>query len=145
VSYCANRALELLRRGTGLVDAVFRDGQRLLARGFLLGQAVERWHARAIWVVSRADSTYPQRLKARLREDAPPVQYGCGDRRLLESGGLAVLGSRNVDKSPIEYTEAIGRLAAAAGATLESGGARGIDQAAMRGALEAGGRVAGVL
>jgi len=119
--------------------------ERLLARGFLLSQAVERWHARAIWVVSRADGAYPQRLKKRLREDSPAVLYGCGDRKILDGGGLAVVGSRNVDNALIEYTQKIGRLAASAGHTLVSGGARGIDQAAMRGALEAGGKVTGVL
>src|SRR5882672_10237645 len=35
----------------------------LLGRGFLLSQAVERWSARAIWVISRADAEYPRRLK----------------------------------------------------------------------------------
>ena len=119
--------------------------QRLLGRGFLLSQVVERWQARAIWVVSRADAEYPRRLKARLREDAPAVIYGCGDMGLLESGGLAVVGSRHVDDSLIDYTMAVGRLAARAGRTLVSGGAKGIDQAAMRGALEAGGKVSGVL
>ena len=119
--------------------------QHLLGRGFLLSQVIERWHARAIWVVSRADTEYPRRLKACLREDAPAVIYGCGDMSLLESGGLAVVGSRHVDDSLIEYTMAIGRLAARAGRTIVSGGAKGIDQAAMHGALEAGGKVSGVL
>jgi DNA processing protein len=119
--------------------------QRLLGRGFLLSQVVERWQARAIWVVSRADADYPRRLKARLREDAPALLYGCGDIRLLETGGLAVIGSRHVDDTLIDYTMAIGRLAARAGRTLISGGAKGIDRAAMRGALEAGGKVNGVL
>ena len=45
----------------------------LLGRGFLLSQAVERWNARAIWVISRADAIYPKRLKSRLKEDAPPL------------------------------------------------------------------------
>lgn len=117
----------------------------LLARGFLLSQAVERWQTRAIWVVSRADAEYPRRLKARLKEDAPPVVYGCGDAALLDTGGLAVVGSRDVDDKLVEYTEGIGRLVARAKHTLVSGGARGIDQAAMRGALESGGKVAGVL
>lgn len=119
--------------------------QRLLGRGFLLSQVIERWQARAIWVVSRADTYYPRRLKARLREDAPAVLYGCGDTGLLETGGLAVVGSRHVDDALIDYTMSIGRLAARARRTLVSGGAKGIDQAAMRGALEAGGAVCGVL
>jgi DNA processing protein len=119
--------------------------QKLLGRGFLLSQVIERWQARAIWVVSRADAEYPRRLKARLREDAPAVIYGCGDMALLETGGLAVVGSRHVDDALIDYTMAVGRLAARAGRTLVSGGAKGIDQAAMRGALEGGGKVCGVL
>lgn len=117
----------------------------LLARGFLLSQAMERWQTRAIWVVSRADTEYPRRLKARLKDDAPSVLYGCGDAEVLDTGGLAVVGSRNVDDVLIEFTEGIGRLTAKARRTLVSGGARGIDQAAMRGALEAGGKVTGVL
>ena len=118
---------------------------RLLDRSFLLSQAIERWRTRAIWVASRADAEYPRRLKRRLREQAPPVLYGCGNRRDLDAGGLAVVGSRNVDDTLIAYTEGVGRLAAGARRPLVSGGARGIDQAAMRGALDAGGTVACVL
>lgn len=117
----------------------------LLGRGFLLSQAVERWNARAIWVISRADATYPRRLKAKLREDAPPVLYGCGDAALLEKGGLAVVGSRHVDDALIRYTENVGRLSAEAHRPIVSGGARGIDRAAMHGALVAGGDVAAVM
>ena len=71
--------------------------------------------------------------------------YGCGDAASLDAGGLAVVGSRNVDDGLIEYTEKVGRLAAETKRTVVSGGARGIDQAAMHGALDAGGYVAGVL
>tara|TARA_R110001583_G_scaffold195118_1_gene369260 strand:- start:3765 stop:5168 length:1404 start_codon:yes stop_codon:yes gene_type:complete len=136
-------AADLLRACQPVIDEARL--QRLLGRGFLLSQVIERWQARAIWVVSRADTEYPRRLKARLREDAPAVLYGCGDMGLLESGGLAVVGSRHVDDSLIDYTMAVGRLAARSGRAIVSGGAKGIDQAAMRGALEAGGKVSGVL
>lgn len=119
--------------------------RRLLDRGFLLGQAVERWHSRAIWVVSRADVAYPPRLKQRLKELAPPVLYGCGEGSILSTGGLAIVGSRQVERELIEYTEGVGRLAARARKTVVSGGARGIDDAAMRGSMDAGGRVVGVL
>ncbi len=136
-------AAEILRACQPVIDE--NRLQKLLGRGFLLSQVIERWQARAIWVVSRADAEYPRRLKARLREDAPAVLYGCGDMALLENGGLAVIGSRHVDNTLIDYTISIGRLAARAGKTLVSGGAKGIDQAAMRGALEGGGKVCGVL
>lgn len=136
-------AAELMRACQPVVDEARL--QRLLGRGFLLGQVMEHWQARAIWVVSRADAEYPRRFKARLREDAPPVIYGCGEMALLESGGLAVVGSRHVDDPLIDYTLAVGRQAASAGTMIISGGAKGIDQAAMRGALEAGGPVCGVL
>jgi DNA processing protein len=119
--------------------------ESLLARGFLLSQAVDRWNARSIWVVSRADAEYPRRLKARLKEDAPPVLYGCGDAALLDTGGLAVVGSRHVDDELIRYTEGIGRLSAEARRTIVSGAAKGIDRAAMSGALEAGGGAVGVM
>jgi predicted Rossmann fold nucleotide-binding protein DprA/Smf involved in DNA uptake len=117
----------------------------LLWRGLALSQAIDRWQTRSIWVVSRADAEYPQLLKDRLKDDRPAVIYGCGERLILEGGGLAVVGSRDVDEALIDYTESVGRLVSKAGKTLVSGGARGIDQAAMRGALQAGGRVIGVM
>ena len=125
------------------LDAARIEG--LLDRGFLLSQAMERWRTRALWIASRADAEYPLRLKRRLRELAPPLLYGCGRREVLDTGGLAVVGSRRVEDALIAYSEGVGRLAAEARRTLVSGGARGVDQAAMRGALDAGGTVAGVL
>jgi DNA processing protein len=119
--------------------------EALLGRGFLLSQAVERWNARAIWVISRADGAYPKRIKTKLKEDAPPVLYGCGEIALLETGGLAVVGSRQVDDTLTDYTAQVGRLAAKSGRAVVSGGAKGIDRAAMRGGLEAGGTVVGVM
>ncbi len=119
--------------------------EMLLGRGFLLSQAVDYWNARAIWVISRADSSYPRRMKARLKENAPPLLYGCGNIGLLEKGGLAVVGSRHVDDELISFTENVGRLAAQAHRPIVSGGAKGIDRAAMQGAVHASGEVIGVM
>ena len=142
---------DLLERGAGGVlselPPVF-DQERirqLLERGFLLSQVLEHWQARAIWVVSRADRDYPKRFKQRLGKSAPPVIYGCGNSTLLDNGGLAVVGSRNADDPLIVYSEDIGRLAAESGCAVISGGARGVDQAAMQGALVEGGIAVGVL
>jgi predicted Rossmann fold nucleotide-binding protein DprA/Smf involved in DNA uptake len=132
----------LLRQCQAIIDG--DRLKRLLGRGFLLSQAVERWQTRAIWVVTTTDAAYPQRLKERLKENAPAVLYGCGEAPILETGGLAVIGSRNATPELLTYTEHIGQLAANAQQTVISSGARGIDQASMRGALETGGTVVGI-
>lgn len=118
---------------------------RLLSRGFLLSQVVEHWQSRAIWVVSQEDAGYPRRFHERLGPASPPILFGCGDFGILDSGGLAVVGSRRADDSLTQYAQTIGNLVASAGRTLISGGARGIDQSAMLGALECGGRSVAVL
>ena len=138
-------AKEILRKVPPELDLDIARIERLLARGFALSQAIDRWQTRAIWVVSHADQDYPQRFEVRLIGGRPTVLYGCGDRSILDRGGLAVVGSRQVDEVLIEYTLGVGRLAAKSRKTIVSGGARGIDQAAMRGALESGGTVAGVM
>jgi hypothetical protein len=106
---------------------------------------VEYWKERSIWVVSRADENYPSRLKSQLKENAPPVIYGCGNMKLLETGGLAVVGSRNVNDNLIEYSKEIGRLAARSKITIVSGGAKGVDISSMQGSLEEGGNACGFL
>ena len=117
----------------------------LLTQWFPVGVAVENWHERSIWVVSRADPEYPPSLKRQLREQAPPLLYGCGSQTLLHNGGLAVVGSRNAGERSLACAGQVGRLAAEARRTVISGGARGIDRAAMNAALEAGGHAVGVL
>jgi DNA processing protein len=119
--------------------------RNLLGRGLLLGQAASRWMSRSIWVMSRADPEYPLSLKKRLKEEAPPLLYGCGDRSFLDNGGLAVVGSRKADDAALCYAREVGRIAASADRTVVSGGARGIDREAMTGALEREGHVIGVL
>jgi predicted Rossmann fold nucleotide-binding protein DprA/Smf involved in DNA uptake len=119
--------------------------RRLLDRGFLLGNALEQWQTKSIWVAGQGDPEYPTKIAERLKDDSPAVLYGCGSGELLEQGGLAVVGSRRVDQELIEYTEKIGQRCAGAEINIVSGGAQGIDRAAMRGALEAEGRVVGVM
>jgi predicted Rossmann fold nucleotide-binding protein DprA/Smf involved in DNA uptake len=128
--------------GTGI------DGQRLeslLGRGVQLGFAVEEWQRHGIWILSRSDADYPARYKKELKDRAPPLLFGVGDRSLLSRGGLAIVGSRNVDKVGEEFTRDVGGLCAANGLPVVSGGARGVDQIAMTAALEAGGVSLGVL
>lgn len=117
----------------------------LLNRGHSLALAMEKWQRAGLWVVTRSDLEYPKRLKQRLRTASPPVLFGCGNESLLNSGGLAVIGSRNANPSDLAFTEQVGVKAAQEGVSIVSGGARGVDEAAMQGAITQGGTVIGVM
>lgn len=117
----------------------------LLGRGVQLGVLVEQWNRAGLWIVGRCDAEYPARLKAHLREQAPPILYGSGDRSLMRGGGLAIVGSRNIDDAGAAFARTVASSCAANRLQVVSGGARGVDQIAMSAALEAGGAVIGVL
>lgn len=117
----------------------------LLGRGVELGFAVETWQRNGIWILSRSDSAYPTRFKAHLKTKAPPILFGVGDLSLLERGGLAVVGSRNVDEKGGDFARQTAVLCALQTMAIVSGGARGVDQLAMTAALESGGAAVGVV
>jgi predicted Rossmann fold nucleotide-binding protein DprA/Smf involved in DNA uptake len=110
-----------------------------------MSQAIDQWQSRGIWIVSRADPAYPRRLKAKLKQQAPAILFGCGDRSLLEQGGIGIVGSRKVDDAISEFVENAAKLASNSGYSVVSGGARGVDQIAMRTALDVEGTVVGAL
>ncbi|RVU39955.1 DNA-processing protein DprA [Rheinheimera riviphila] len=118
---------------------------QLLKRGHSLALALEKWQRAGLWLVTRSDAEYPTRLKQRLKNASPPVLFGCGNKALLNAGGLAVVGSRNAVTDDLLFTQQVGAKAAAAGVAIVSGGARGVDEAAMLGAMHSSGAVVGVL
>lgn len=118
---------------------------QLLSRGFQLSQAIEHWANRSITVIGRADEVYPRRYKQRLKHQAPPLLYACGNLELLNRPALAVVGSRATPEALLRQTTQIGELAAEADVVIASGAAKGVDQAAMLGALQAGGSAIGVV
>jgi predicted Rossmann fold nucleotide-binding protein DprA/Smf involved in DNA uptake len=117
----------------------------LLERGAMLAVAVEDWTNKGLWILSRSDETYPQRLKRKLKHLAPPILYGVGNPDLLSEGGLAVVGSRDIDDEGLGYTQRIAEKSAEQGIQIVSGGARGVDQTAMLAAISVGGKSIGVL
>jgi predicted Rossmann fold nucleotide-binding protein DprA/Smf involved in DNA uptake len=117
----------------------------LLERGVMLSLAVEKWTNQGLWFLGRGDARYPKRLKQKLRHSAPSILYGVGNIELLSQGGLAVVGSRDVDEEGLNYTQHVVQTCAHQGIQVISGGARGVDQISMLGALEAGGNTVGVL
>jgi predicted Rossmann fold nucleotide-binding protein DprA/Smf involved in DNA uptake len=117
----------------------------LIGRGTALALSLERWQRAGLWVISRSDAEYPARLKKRLKNATTPLLYGAGDKTLLNLGGLAMVGSRDASESALEFTRQVAVQCAREEMAVVSGGARGIDLAAMQGATDAGGKAVGVL
>ncbi|MFC1695229.1 DNA-processing protein DprA [Pseudomonadota bacterium] len=118
----------------------------LFDRSMELALAVEKWNRSGIWAMVRGvDRDYPRRLWHHLGFDSPALLYGLGNRNLLRAGGLCVIGSRGICAKDRNYAQFIGRQAALEGLNVVSGGAKGVDETAMFGALEAGGTAIGVL
>ena len=121
------------------------EALKLLARGVAMAMALENWTNQGIWVISRSEVDYPGRFKDRLKQKAPPLLFGAGNTELLARGGLAVIGSRHADETALDFSRALGRRCAGEDMQVISGGAKGVDQEAMLAALEAGGKVIGIL
>ena len=89
------------------------------------------------------DASYP----ANLREISTPPErlYVCGALMDVDALAVAIVGSRTATAYGLAVAEHLAGELAARGVTVVSGLARGIDSAAHRGALRAGGRTIAVL
>lgn len=92
-------------------------------------------------LVTLADPAYPPRLLT--MPDPPALLYVQGRLDLLHARSVAVVGSRSATPQALEDATRFARTLAAAGVTVVSGLASGVDGAAHQGALdERGGTVA---
>ncbi len=93
--------------------------------------------------IEKDDAAYPELLKE--ITDPPERLYYRGDVSLLRTRCFAVVGSRKATRPGLLAAEMIGRRLAQCGITVVSGLAEGVDSAAHKGALSAGGRTIAVL
>ena len=94
-------------------------------------------------ILTLADNAYPQSLLE--IADPPNVLYVRGNAALLQTRGLAMVGSRNATPQGLQTAENFAKTLAGRGLCIISGLALGIDAAAHRGALAAGGETIAVI
>ena len=95
-----------------------------------------------VWTVHLQDERYPALLKQIY--DPPPVLYVKGTLTEADNLSMAIVGSRRCSLYGSEQASRFAHILAAAGFTICSGMACGIDTAAHQGAIVGGGRTIAV-
>ena len=94
-------------------------------------------------LLTLADPRYPPMIAA--LPDPPPVLYVRGDPEALNRPAIALVGSRNATRDGLDIARSVASAFARTGIVIASGLAAGIDSAAHRGALAAGGLTIGFI
>jgi DNA processing protein len=118
---------------------------RSLASGCTFDDAVVqqgRLRSTGAELITFHDARYPALLREIL--DPPLTLFARGNAALLEHPGIAIVGTRRPTPYGLAVSEKLAGDLAAAGLSVISGMARGIDTAAHRAALAVGGRTAAV-
>lgn len=104
---------------------------------------VDRAAEHGVSILLRTDPRYPRALSE--IHDPPPLLYARGALEPADQLAVAIVGTRHATRYGLACAARLAGELARAGLTVVSGLARGVDTAAHRGALEAGGRTIAVL
>lgn len=96
---------------------------------------MQECEVKGIKIMTFADDIYPTRLKS--ISDPPMVLYYKGEFPAVDSeAGIAIVGTRKSSVYGLANAREFGKSIACGGGMVITGGARGIDSMALRGALE---------
>ncbi|MDA8170169.1 MAG: DNA-processing protein DprA [Nitrospiraceae bacterium] len=108
-----------------------------------IGKWLEAAGKKGIDVLTYESENYPEMLKD--IPDAPPVIYVRGSLNAEDRFAIGIVGTRTPTAYGLSQAERLAGELARMGFTIVSGLARGIDTAAHKGALKAGGRSFGIM
>lgn len=110
--------------------------RKLFERSGALTFELSKYNDLGIYVVTRADETYPERLKKTLKNTCPPLFYVAGNLSLLEEPAVGFVGSRTVGESEEAFTVKTVDTVNKKGYLIVSGGAKGVDGLSTQRSLE---------
>lgn len=103
---------------------------------------IEQWSHQSLHFLTVLDPDYPARLRG--IHQAPPVLFARGEL-VVDDLAVSVVGSRRASERGLEIADAVARSLVARKLSVVAGLALGIDTAAHRAALNAGGRTVAVI
>ncbi len=106
-------------------------------------EEIERCNAKRIYLVDYYSKAYPRALRE--IPEPPLILYVAGDKGVLNTPSVTLVGSRKADSYGITLSQEIAATFAQGGFTVVSGLAEGIDRSASLGAMNGGGKTIGVL
>jgi DNA processing protein len=127
----------------GVLDERAIQSLEKVKRELALDREMEKIERLGITVLTIQDDAYPRLLRE--IPAPPPVLYLKGEFTDADKIAIAIVGTRRATSYGREMARRIASELAAAGVTVVSGLARGIDAIAHQSALEAGGRTIAVL
>lgn len=104
---------------------------------------IAEWHAKGLAPAGFAGPCYPEQAVA--IADAPPLLFFEGPCERASRPGVAIVGTRTATSQGLRAAHRAAQVIADSGLVVYSGLAAGIDAAAHRGALEAGGMTVAVM
>ncbi len=112
----------------------------LMLRADKISAEINRLAESRIYIATRRSEQYPKRLLKTMGKSAPVLLYYCGNIDNVNSSTVAVIGSRTATEQENAFARRHVKMSVQNGATLISGGAKGIDTVAKETALKSGGR-----
>ena len=98
---------------------------------------------KSVWLLGQTSPQYSPLLAE--CQDAPSLLFGLGDPSCFDCPAIAIVGSRRPSLDGLKLAERFAFELAQAGFVIVSGLAQGVDTAAHKGALAAGGRTIAVM
>lgn len=140
------RAGPLVKKIPGVGPRVFdllTDGHQLATARLRAQRELDQLAALNVSLLSLSSAEYPDSLRS--IPDSPVLLYCSGNLDWLTRPAVAIIGARTATEYGRRISTMLAAELAAMGITIVSGAAYGIDAAAHRGALQAGGGTAAVL